>query len=92
MLGRLFFLALLAMFFYFMLRSFFLPIRKPGKAPVFKEKHPEPDTEMARDPECGVYIDPRKALVFETGGVTYYFCCEQCLKKFQAKLKQGGTA
>jgi len=91
LMGRLFLFALLLMIFYFSLRSLFLPIKKPARDPVFRKKNSEPDTEMAQDPECGVYIDPRKALSIEANGVTHYFCCEQCLQKFQARLQQGGV-
>jgi len=39
------------------------------------------------DPVCGMYVDEEKSrskgLVRESGGKTYYFCSEECLRKFQ---------
>ncbi len=40
----------------------------------------------AKDPVCGMTVDPAKAAAScEHEGVTYYFCCKGCLGKFQAK-------
>jgi len=42
-------------------------------------------TEKAKDPVCGMTVDPAKAKAScEHGGITYYFCCQGCLGKFQA--------
>lgn len=42
------------------------------------------------DPICGMKVDPETAPAkFEHEGKTYYFCCPNCLKKFQ---EQVGTA
>src|SRR5579864_7442624 len=39
----------------------------------------------ARDPVCGMTVDPAKAKGnVEYGGATYYFCCTGCAQKFQA--------
>jgi Cu+-exporting ATPase len=39
----------------------------------------------ARDPVCGMMVDPAKAKArVEHGGATYYFCCTGCAQKFQA--------
>ncbi len=44
-----------------------------------------PETAMARDPVCGMKVDPAKAR-FKTShaGQEYFFCCAACLTKFQA--------
>jgi uncharacterized protein len=89
--GKLFALAILAMMVYFSLKSFFKPIEKPGKDPVFKKKQSDPATEMVQDPECGVYVDPAIALSLEAKGKVHYFCSEDCLNNFQKKIKQGET-
>jgi len=40
----------------------------------------------ATDPVCGMSVDPQKARASTThAGVTYYFCCQGCLNKFQAE-------
>jgi YHS domain-containing protein len=39
---------------------------------------------MEIDPVCGMEVDPDEAAEqTEYQGRTYYFCCEQCLEKFQ---------
>ncbi|HZY67835.1 MAG TPA: heavy metal translocating P-type ATPase [Devosia sp.] len=36
----------------------------------------------ARDPVCGMTVDPAKAVSAEHGGTTYYFCCDGCRQSF----------
>ncbi len=38
----------------------------------------------ARDPVCGMTVDPATAISAEHGGKTYYFCCEECRASFVA--------
>jgi Cu+-exporting ATPase len=46
-------------------------------------------TAIAKDPVCGMTVDPAKAAAScEHEGVTYYFCCKGCLGKFQANPAQ----
>ena len=42
--------------------------------------------QKVKDPICGMEIDKSKAVTLEKDGKTYYFCSENCKKKFQ----QGG--
>jgi Cu+-exporting ATPase len=38
------------------------------------------------DPVCGMRIDPEKAVgKVEHAGVTYWFCCDSCRRKFEAE-------
>jgi len=40
---------------------------------------------MARDPVCGMTVDPAKAAAhFEHRGETYFFCAKGCAQKFAA--------
>ncbi|HVC00546.1 MAG TPA: YHS domain-containing protein [Candidatus Dormibacteraeota bacterium] len=40
---------------------------------------------QAKDPVCGMTVDPKSAAgQYQYGNKTYYFCCAHCLKKFQA--------
>jgi P-type Cu+ transporter len=42
------------------------------------------DPQHARDPVCGMTIDPKKAAgSFEYQGETYYFCSTHCLQRFR---------
>ncbi|HUG79314.1 MAG TPA: YHS domain-containing protein, partial [Burkholderiales bacterium] len=41
---------------------------------------------MAKDPVCGMAVEPAKAAgSFEYEGKTYLFCSKHCLAKFQAE-------
>ncbi|PYS67827.1 MAG: copper-transporting ATPase, partial [Acidobacteria bacterium] len=41
---------------------------------------------LAKDPVCGMTVDPRKAAdSFDYNGQTYYFCSTSCLEKFRAE-------
>jgi P-type Cu+ transporter len=43
----------------------------------------------AKDPVCGMTVDPaRAAASYEYGGKKWYFCCQQCLEKFRADPKK----
>jgi Cu+-exporting ATPase len=37
---------------------------------------------MPRDPICGMQVDETKAIKFMQGGLTYYFCSQNCKEKF----------
>ncbi len=40
---------------------------------------------MATDPACRMEVDPKKAASrIEDPGMTYYFCSEECHKRFRA--------
>jgi YHS domain-containing protein len=41
--------------------------------------------ETVHDPVCGMNIDREAAIVKELNGINYYFCCQSCVKKFEAK-------
>jgi len=43
---------------------------------------------MAKDPVCGMEVDPKKAVKLEKGGKTYYFCSEHCRNQFQAGKRE----
>ncbi len=38
----------------------------------------------AKDPVCGMTVDPAKAISFEHDGTTWYFCCGGCRDRFAA--------
>src|ERR1700739_995079 len=44
-----------------------------------------PTSNLARDPVCGMNVNPDTAkYVHEHAGKNYYFCCAGCLKKFES--------
>ncbi len=54
-------------------------IHQPNTAPS-EAKH-----EAAKDPVCGMNVDPKSAVRHEHGGTTYYFCSAHCEQKFRAE-------
>jgi YHS domain-containing protein len=43
----------------------------------------QPTTKLVRDPVCGMFIAPGRALAARHGDRTLYFCSEQCRSKWQ---------
>ena len=39
--------------------------------------------EMKKDPVCGTYIPKKQAVFYKINHTGYYFCSEECKKKFQ---------
>ena len=37
---------------------------------------------LVRDPVCGTYLEPSRALTATSGGTTHYFCSERCQRSF----------
>ncbi len=91
------FIALLVLL-YFLLKNIFgssTTSRNKGRhtnTDYGSRKHqgpPPPITdELVQDPVCGTYCPKREALTYRKGGTTYYFCSEECRRKFK-KGKKG---
>lgn len=45
--------------------------------------------EMAKDPECGVYVPIDQAITVRNGDEIYYFCSYDCRDKFLNRLGAG---
>jgi Cu+-exporting ATPase len=55
--------------------------------------HGHQPSAQATDPVCGMKVNPQSATAkFEHVGVTYYFCCKNCLAKFSADPVRYTTA
>jgi len=46
---------------------------------------PRDKIEMVRDPECGMFVDPKTSTKQNLNGKTYYFCSEVCRANFVKK-------
>jgi YHS domain-containing protein len=46
---------------------------------------PAHGVQMARDPVCGTYVVPERALSIRDGHKVAYFCSDACRDKFRAK-------
>ncbi len=44
-----------------------------------------PSVPLARDPICGTYVVPSRALTEGSGGETRFFCSEACRRAYVAK-------
>jgi YHS domain-containing protein len=49
-----------------------------GEAP----KRPRNPVALARDPVCGTYVVPGRALAVRDGALVRYFCSERCREAF----------
>ena len=55
-------------------------------AGMLKERKGEPAAvKLVRDPVCGVYVVPTKALTSGTGEATQYFCSEKCRQEWKSR-------
>jgi YHS domain-containing protein len=48
---------------------------------------PAQGVQMARDPICGTYVVPERALAIRDGHQAVYFCSPACRDKYRAKTK-----
>jgi YHS domain-containing protein len=55
--------------------------RSPGSAPG----PPAHGVQMVRDPICGTYVVPERAVSIRDGRQAVYFCSEACRDKYRAK-------
>jgi YHS domain-containing protein len=55
-------------------------LKKPDSAPSGPGASASKDT--VKDPICGMYMDPRLAIHLENGKESFYFCSEECQRKF----------
>ena len=37
---------------------------------------------LVRDPVCGTYVEPSRAIRTRAGGMTHYFCSKECRRSF----------
>jgi YHS domain-containing protein len=88
MFGRLLFrfliFGLLALFIGRALRSFFSGV-KEGVAPKPPARKAEKSQVMARDPICGTFVVPGKALAVRGTSGAVYFCSDKCRQAYLAR-------
>jgi uncharacterized protein len=59
---------------------FRINIKKPDPTPPGAGASASNDT--VKDPVCGMYMDPRLAIHLEKENESFYFCSEECRRKF----------
>jgi YHS domain-containing protein len=47
---------------------------------------------LVKDPVCGTYVVPAKALTSHAAGVTHHFCSEACRDTFERSRRASRTA
>lgn len=78
---------LLLLFVYFGIKTYQLLSRRLSRrgTPQHSEERMadvQNVSEMVRDPVCGVYIPSDEALTATGRGGTFYFCSEECRRRF----------
>jgi len=53
---------------------------------------PERGVQMVRDPVCGMYVLPDRAIALGDGGRQVFFCSTRCRDQYRARSVAGRTA
>lgn len=61
---------------------------EPAAKPTGMNAGPATSTDRAKDVICGMMVDKATAKKAAHEGATYYFCGDECVKKFQAEPKK----
>ena len=72
-----------------LLRRFLGNLVGASKQPNAKEKVEDVPNSMVKDPVCGMYMDSRLAIRFENRKEAFYFCSEECKKKYLDEPTKG---
>lgn len=52
---------------------------------------PRSSVRMERDPICGTFVVPERAVALATGGDHLYFCSAECRDKYRSSAASGST-
>ena len=50
-----------------------------------KKRRGAPAVKLTRDPVCGTWVTPTDARFLQSGSTVYYFCSDECRRKFQSR-------
>jgi uncharacterized protein len=50
-----------------------------------RQPPPQRSTKLVRDPVCGVFVVPSRALTAQSGTETAYFCSEKCRQEWSRR-------
>ncbi len=73
---------LLLVFILWLVRRILAKILNPAKQPGPAAGRTEVPNSMVKDPVCGMYMDSRLAVRLENRKEAFYFCSEECKKKY----------
>ena len=57
--------------------------------PLDGSRHVAQRVQMVRDPVCGTFLVPDRALVLSVGGNRVFFCSDACRDKYRARPSTG---
>ena len=57
---------------------------KVGLKPPGSTHVPQQGVHMVRDPVCGTFVVPNRAMMLTKGSEQIYFCSDQCRNKYRA--------
>jgi uncharacterized protein len=80
---RLVFYFIAAYVIYLVLRALLTP-RRPDRRRV---SHGQPSGLMVKDETCNTYLPKEEAILEKADGREYYFCSQECRRKFLAQKK-----
>jgi YHS domain-containing protein len=69
--------------------SFFLGASKSNRA---NTNPGGPSSQMVKDPVCGMYMDSRLAVRFNSKSEEFFFCSEECKQKYLNNSSGSGVA
>jgi len=50
-----------------------------------RKRRGAPAVKLTRDPVCGTWVTPTDARFLQSGSTVYYFCSDECRRKFQSR-------
>ena len=79
---RIFLFVVLALFALRAVARFMSGLAQGARPDGQRTRRPEGPVMMAKDPVCGTFVVPGKALSTTAGGATLWFCSEHCRDEF----------
>jgi hypothetical protein len=89
---RLFLFLLLCLFLGRAVLRFLSGVVDGARLPSDDRKTLDPGVQMARDPVCGTFIVPSRALMVVDGAHAAFFCSERCRDAYRAGAKARARA
>jgi YHS domain-containing protein len=74
---------LLAILFLFVVRALSRLVSGVLEGAGYRRVDERPSVKLVRDPVCGMFVTPSKALTATAHGETTYFCSEACRQRWQ---------
>jgi uncharacterized protein len=75
---------LIAVYVLYLFLRFLLSPRRPSGGPA---NRPQPSGIMVKDETCNTYLSREEAILENVDGKDYYFCSQECRRKFLEERK-----